>query len=119
MQEQRLQKPSFSRSVTATHQKGCLDLLWPSIWHALEQFDNSKDLGGWIVKKVKAHMSAEAKSELALSDLQQVWANELADKKARPAAHQDPWMQALRLALQQTTENVTNRQKIDIADFRR
>ena len=37
MQEQRLQEPSFSRSVTDMHQKACLDLLWASIWGPIEQ----------------------------------------------------------------------------------
>ena len=45
-EEESLQEPSFSRSVTDVHQKACLDLLRASMWQPFGQPKSLSTLSG-------------------------------------------------------------------------
>ena len=70
MQEESLQKPSFSGSVTDMHQKPCLDPRWASIW---ESFGQPKSIQNRSRSHLERHQVANSDFEARVLAGGEVW----------------------------------------------
>ena len=83
----------------------CADM-WREIWHLLKEHGDGP-LGGWDIRKVKAHVRTSDQIGLAHESLVPIWANELADAKAKTAARSNVWMLAVAKAVSDRSIQVT------------